>query len=214
MRHKEGSMQDKLKTAMTAYAEAQKKVLERAFDNITRTENPSSADLAFYLPDDVIAGLPQEEQYDAFLRKLRFLGYAMWKTSCYRQLPEHAAFEAERMRLIERFLALERRFQEGVREGRPAPAPNVGPDTSPDSIGSNVADNGCTLFLPQGQLEALHGFVVTTASMPADELQRRRSRSSLRHTPRGSRLSATLPSMGLSSGVHEWRRCCAPGTET
>jgi hypothetical protein len=175
MRHKEGSMEDKLKAAITAYAEAQSKVLDRVFDNITRTGNPSSADLAFCLPDDVIAGLPQEEQYDAFLRKLRFLGYAMWKSSCHRQVPQPAAFEAERTRLVEHFPALERRFQEGVREGRPAPAPNVGPDTSPDSIGSNVADNGCTLFLPQGQLEALHGFVVTTASLPADELQRRRS---------------------------------------
>ena len=167
-------MEGKLKAAMTAYAEAQKKVLDRVFDNITRTGSPSSADLAFCLPDDVIAGLPQEEQYDAFLRKLRFLGYAMWKSSCYGQLQEHAAFEAERMRLIERFPALELRFQEGVREGHPAPAPNVGPDTSLDSIGSNVADNGCTLFLPQGQLEALHGFVVT-ASLPANEPLRRRS---------------------------------------
>jgi hypothetical protein len=175
MRHKEGSMEDKLKAAITAYAEAQSKVLDRVFDNITRTGSPSSADLAFCLPDDVIAGLPQEEQYDAFLGKLRFLGYAMWKLSCYRQVPQHAAFEAERMRLIERFPALELRFQEAVREGRPAPAPNVGPDTSPDSIGSNVNENGCTLFLLQEQLETLQGFLVTTASMPADELQRRRS---------------------------------------
>ena len=168
-------MEDKLRAAITAYAEAQSKVLDRVFDNLAKTGSPSSADLAFCLPDDVIAGLPQEEQYDAFLRKLRFLGYAMWKSSCYRQVPEHAAFEAERMALIERFPALELRFQEGVREGRPAPAPNVGPDTSLDSIGSNVTENGCTLFLPQGQLEAVHGFVVTAASLPADELLRRRS---------------------------------------
>ena len=166
-------MEDKLKVAITAYAEAQSKVLDRVFDNLAKTRSPSSADLAFCLPDDVIAGLPQEEQYDAFLRKLRFLGYAMWKSSCYRQVREHAAFEAERMRLIERFPALELRFQEGVRERRPAPAPNVGPDTSLDSIGSNVADNGPTLFLPQGQLQAFQGFLVTAASMPADELQRR-----------------------------------------
>ena len=168
-------MEDRLKAAITAYAEAQSKVLDRVFDNITRTGSPSSADLAFCLPNDIIAGLPQEEQYDAFLRKLRFLGYAMWKSSCYRQLPEHAAFEAERMRLIERFSALELPFHEGVREGHPAPAPNVGPDTSLDSIGSNVAENGCTLFLLQGQLEALRGSVVTAASLPADELLRRRS---------------------------------------
>ena len=166
-------MEDKLRAAITAYAEAQPKVLDRVCDNIKHTGSPSSADLAFCLPDDVIAGLPQEEQYDAFLRKLRFLGYAMWKSSCYGQLQDHAAFEAERIRLIERFPALELLFQEGVPEGHPAPAPNVGPDTSLDSIGSNVADNGCTLFLPQGQLETLHGFVVTTASMPADELLRR-----------------------------------------
>ncbi|MFA4931419.1 MAG: hypothetical protein WC625_00655 [Caldisericia bacterium] len=168
-------MEGKLKAAMTAYAEAQKNVLDHVFDNITCTGSPSSADLAFCLPDDVIAGLPQEERYDAFLRKLRFLRYAMWKSSCYRQVPEHAAFEAERMRLIERFPALELRFQEAVREGRPAPAPTVGPDTSLDSIGSNVTENGCTLFLPQGRLEALRGFVVTAASLPADELLRRRS---------------------------------------
>ena len=166
-------MEDKLKIAMTAYAEAQKKVLERVFDNITRTGSPSSADLTFCLPDDIIAGLPQEEQCDAFLRKRRFLGYAMWKSSCYRQVREHAAFEAQRMRLTERFPALELRFQEGVRQGHPAPAPNVGTDTSLDSIGSNVAENGCTLFLPQGQLQAFQGFLVTAASMPADELQRR-----------------------------------------
>lgn len=134
MRHKEGSMEDKLKAAITAYAEAQSKVLDRVFDNLAKTGSPSSADLAFCPPDDIIAGLPQEEQYDAFLRKLRFLGYGMWKSSCYRQVPEHAAFEAERIRLTERFPALELRFQEGVRAGRPAPALNVGPDTSADSL--------------------------------------------------------------------------------
>jgi hypothetical protein len=163
MRHKEGSMEDKLKAAITAYAEAQSKVLDRVFDNITRTGSPSSADLAFCLPDDIIVGLPQEEQYDAFLRKLRFLGYAMWRSSCYRQMPEHAAFEAERMRLIERFPALELRFQEGVREGHPATAPTVAPDTPLCDIGSNVADNGCALF----QLQALQR---TTASIPADDV--------------------------------------------
>ncbi|MCX6376122.1 MAG: hypothetical protein NTU88_08870 [Armatimonadetes bacterium] len=168
-------MEDKLKATITAYAEAQSKVENRVFDNITQTGSPSSADLAFCLSYDIIAGLPQEEQYDAFLRKRRFLGYAMWKSSCYRQVPEHATFEVEHTRLIERFPTLERRFQEGVREGRPAPAPSVGPDTSVSDIDSNVADNGCTLFLPQGQLEALHGFMVTTASLPADELLRRRS---------------------------------------
>ena len=168
-------MEDKLKAAIAAYAEAQSKVLDRVFDNITCTGSPSSADLAFCLPNDIIAGLPQEEQYDAFLRKLRFLGYAMWKSSCYRQVQEHATFEAERTHLIERFPTLERQFQEGVREGRPALAPNVGPDTSVSDIGSNVADNGCTLFLPQEQLETLRGFVVTAAPLPADELLRRRS---------------------------------------
>jgi len=127
-------MEDKLKAAIAAYAEAQSKVLDRVFDNITRTGSPSSADLAFCLPDDAIAGLPQQERYDAFLRKHRFLGYAMWKSSCYHQMPEHTAFEAERARMLELFPGLEHQFQEGVREGRPAPAPNVGPDTSADSL--------------------------------------------------------------------------------
>jgi hypothetical protein len=163
MRHKEGSMEDKLKAAMTAYTEAQKKVLDRVFDNITCTGSPSSADLAFCLPDDVIADLPQEEQYGAFLRKHRFLGYAMWKSTCYHQVPEHAAFEAERARMLEHFPALELRFQEGVRKGHPATAPTVAPDTSLCDIGSNVADNGCTLF----QLQALQR---TTASIPADDV--------------------------------------------
>jgi hypothetical protein len=156
-------MEDKLKTAMTAYAEAQKKVLDRVFGNITQTGSPSSADLAFCLPDDVIAGLPQEEQYDAFLRKLRFLGYAMRKSSCYRQVREHAAFEAERARMLEHFPALENRFHEGVREGRPDSAPTVASDTSLSDIASSVAENGCTLF----QLQRLQG---TTSSVPADDV--------------------------------------------
>jgi len=67
-------MEDKLKAAITAYAEAQSKVLDRVFGNLAKTGSPSSADLAFCLPDDVITGLPPEEQYDAFLRKLRFPG--------------------------------------------------------------------------------------------------------------------------------------------
>jgi hypothetical protein len=163
MRHKEGSMEDKLKAAITAYAEAQKKVLERVFANITRTGSPSSADLTFCLPDDVIADLPQEEQYGAFLRKHRFLGYAMWKSTCYHQVPEHAAFEAERMHLMERFPALELLFQEGVREGCPGSAPTVASDTSLSDIASSVAENGCTLF----QLQRLQG---TTASIPADDV--------------------------------------------
>jgi len=156
-------MEDKLKAAIAAYTEAQSRILDRVFDNIERTGSPSSADLAFCLPDDVIAGLPAQEQYDAFLRKHRFLGYAMWKSTCYHQVLEHAAFEAERARLIERFPALECRFQEGVREGHPAHVPTVGPDMTLDSIGSNVAENGCTLF----QLQALHG---TTASLSADHV--------------------------------------------
>jgi hypothetical protein len=53
MRRKEGSMEDKLKAAIVAYAEAQSKVLDRVFDNIKRTGSPSSADLAFCLPNDV-----------------------------------------------------------------------------------------------------------------------------------------------------------------
>ena len=159
-------MEDKLKATITAYAEAQSKVLDRVFDNITRTGNPSSADLAFCLPDDVIAGLPQEEQYDAFLRNLRFLGYAMWKSTCYRQVPEHAAFEAERTLVLERFPELQRRFQYGLREGRPAPASAVGPDTPPDGIASTVTGNGCTLF----QLQGLRGI---DTSMPSDQLHRR-----------------------------------------
>lgn len=159
-------MEDKLKAAIMAYAEAQSKVLDRVFHNITCTGNPSSADLAFCLPNDIIARLPQEEQYDAFLRKLRFLGYAMWKSSCYRQVPEHAAFEAERALVLERFPELQRRFQYGLREGRPAPAYAVGPDTPPDSIASTVTGNGCTLF----QLQGLRGI---DTSMPSDQLHRR-----------------------------------------
>ncbi|RIE11784.1 hypothetical protein SMC3_08325 [Candidatus Cryosericum hinesii] len=139
-------MENKLKSAIMAYAEAQSRVLDRVFDNIRRTGSPSSVDLAFCLPDDAIAGLPQEKQYVAFLRKLRFLGYAVWKSSCYHQVREHGAFEAERTLLIESFPALQRRFQEGVREGHSAAEPTVGPDTPPDIISSTVTGNGCTLF--------------------------------------------------------------------
>jgi len=53
VRRKEGSMEDKLRVAIAAYAEAQSKVLGRVFDNIKRTGSPSSADLAFCLPNDV-----------------------------------------------------------------------------------------------------------------------------------------------------------------
>jgi len=159
-------MEDKLRAAITAYAEAQSKVLDRVFDNIRRTGSPSSADLAFCLPDDVIAGLPQEEQYAAFLRKHRFLGYAMWKSTCYHQVREHGAFEAERTFLIESFPSLERRFQEGVREGHSAAESAVGPDTPPDSIASTVTGNGCTLF----QLQALGGI---DASISSGESRRR-----------------------------------------
>ena len=159
-------MEDKLKAAMMAYAEAQSKVLDLVFDNIKRTGSPSSADLAFCLPDDVIAGLSAEERYDAFLRKLSFLGYAMWKSTCYHQIPEHAAFQAERMRLIERFPALERRFREGVREGHSATISSVGPDASPDSIFSTVIGNGCTLF----QLQESPG---TDGAIPSGQIHRR-----------------------------------------
>lgn len=161
-------MEDKLKAAIAAYTEAQSRVLDRVFDNIRRTGSPSSADLAFCLPDDVIAGLPQEEQYAAFLRKLRFLGYAMWKSTCYHQVPEHAAFETESAHLVERFPALERRYWESIREGRSAPAPAIGADQSPDDIAAAITENGCTLF----QLQALHE---TSVSIPSDEPQRRRS---------------------------------------
>jgi len=159
-------MEDKLKTAMTAYAEAQSKVLERVFDNITQSGSPSSGDLAFCLPDDVIAGLPQGTRYDAFVRKLRFLGYAMWKSSCYHQVREHTAFEAEHTLLIGSFPSLERRFREGIRDGHSAAAPAVGPDTPPGSIASTVTGNGCTLF----QLQGLGGI---DTSMPSDQLHRR-----------------------------------------
>lgn len=159
-------MEDKLKDTITAYVVAQSKVLGRVFDNIERTGSPSSADLAFCLPDDVIAGLPQEERYAAFLRKLRFLGYAMWKSSCYHEVREHTAFEAERTLLIESFPSLERRFQEGVREGHSATEPTVGPDTPPDVISSTVTRNGCTLF----QLQVLPG---TDASITSSEIHRR-----------------------------------------
>lgn len=151
-------MEDKLKAAIAAFAEAQSKVLDRVFNNIKRTGIPSSADLAFCLPDDVIAGLPQEERYSAFLRKLRFLGYAMWKSSCYHQAREHTAFEAERTLLIESFPSLERRFREGIREGHSTAKPAVGPDTPLDSIRSNVTENGSTLFqLPVPDATAVPG---------------------------------------------------------
>ena len=159
-------MEDKLKAAIAAYADAQSKVLNRVFDNIERTGSPSSVDLAFCLPDDFIAGLPQEEQYDAFVRKRRFLGYAMWKSTCYHQVPEHAAFEAERTLVLGRFPQLQRRFREGVRDGHSAAAPVVGPDTPPGSISSTVTGDGCTLF----QLQGLGGI---DTSMPSDQLHRR-----------------------------------------
>ena len=161
-------MEDKLKAALTVYAKAQSKVLDRVFDNITQTGNPSSVDLAFCLPNDIIAGLPQEEQYGAFLRKFRFLGYAIWKSSCYHQVREHEAFQTERTRMVERFPALERRFRESIREGRSVPTPAIGADQSPDDIAAVITENGCTLF----QLQALHE---TNVSIPSDEPQRRRS---------------------------------------
>jgi len=164
--HKEGTMEDKLKAALTVYAKTQSKVLDRVFDNIRRTESPSSADLAFCLPDDVIAGLPQKERYAAFPRKFRFLGYAIWKSSCYHQVREHTTFAAERTLLIESFPALERRFREGVREGHSAAEPTVGPDTPPDIISSTVTGNGCTLF----QLQVPLGI---DASIPSGESRRR-----------------------------------------
>ena len=141
-------MNDKLAAAIDAYAASQSKALDRIFDNIERTGSPSSADLAFCLPDDVIAAMTREEdRYGAFLRKLRFLGYAMWKSSCYRQTREHAAFETERASLLERFPKLDRRFREDVREGRSDPMPAVQPSTPADVIGASVAQNGCTLFV-------------------------------------------------------------------
>ena len=134
--------------AIMAYAEAQKKVLDRIFDNINQTGSPSSADLTFCLPDDVIAAMTNEEdRYAAFLRKKRFLGYALWKSSCYRQTREHAAFETERASLLEHFPELDRRFREDVREGRSTATPTVQPSTSTDAIGASVAENGCTLFV-------------------------------------------------------------------
>jgi hypothetical protein len=159
-------MEDKLKAAITAYAEVQSKVLNRVFENIKRTGSPSSADLAFCLPDDVIAGLPQKGQYDAFLRKLSFLGYAMWKSTCYHQTREHTAFEAERTLLIESFPSLERRFREGIRDGHSAAAPAVGPDTPPDSISSTVTENGCTML----RLQMRPGGLVPA---PSGEIHRR-----------------------------------------
>lgn len=160
-------MKNKLAAAIAAYAKAQSKVLDRVFDNIGQTGSPSSVDLAFCLPDDVIAELPHEERYAAFLRKLRFLGYAMWKSSCYRQAREHMAFEAERTRLIERFPELDRQFREALREGHSAPLSTVGPDTSPDGISSTVTRNGCTLF-------ELQVFDEAGAAAPSNGSRRRR----------------------------------------
>ena len=141
-------MDDKLAAAIDAYAASQSKALDRIFDNIERTGSPSSADLAFCLPDDGIAAMTNEEdRYAAFLRKLRFLGYAMWKSSCYRQTREHAAFQTERARLLEHFPELDRRFREDVREGRSTATPTVQPSTPADAIGANVTENGCTLFV-------------------------------------------------------------------
>ena len=140
-------MDDKLAAAINAYAESQSKALDRIFDNIERTGTPSSADLAFCLPDDIIAGLPELERYNAFLRKLRFLGYAMWKSSCYREVREHAAFETERASLLDRFPDLDRRFQAELRQGRSAATPTVEPGTPADSIRASVVQNGCTLFV-------------------------------------------------------------------
>jgi len=103
-------MEDRLKAALTVYAKAQSRVLDRVFDNIKRTGNPSSADLAFCLPDDVIAGLPQEERYAAFLRKFRFLGYAIWKSTCYHQvrLPDDVIAGLPQK---ERYAAFPRKFR-------------------------------------------------------------------------------------------------------
>ena len=58
IRRKEGTVESKLAAAINAYATAQSKVLDRVFDNIERTGSPSSADLAFCLPNDVIAAMP------------------------------------------------------------------------------------------------------------------------------------------------------------
>jgi hypothetical protein len=46
IRRKEENVGDKLTAAIMAYAETQKKVLDRIFDNIDRTERPSSPDVA------------------------------------------------------------------------------------------------------------------------------------------------------------------------
>lgn len=141
-------MDDKLAAAINAYAASQSKALDRIFDNIERTGSPSSADLAFCLPDDVIAAMTREEdRYAAFLRKLRFLGYAMWKSSCYRQTREHAAFETERASLLEHFPEFDRRFRDDEREGHAIGIPIVQPGTPADAIGASVAENGCTLFV-------------------------------------------------------------------
>lgn len=139
-------MEDKLTAAIAAYAVAQSKVLDRVFANIRQTGTPSSVGLAFCLPDDVIAGMPEKARYDAFLRKLSFLGYAMWKSTCYRQVREHDAFETERARLIERFPDLDRWFLEGVGDGHGSSSPSVGMNCSPDQISADVTENGCTML--------------------------------------------------------------------
>ena len=147
IRRKEGTVNDKLAAAINAYAASQSKALDRVFDNIERTGSPSSADLAFCLPDGIIAELPEAERYTAFMRKLRFLGYAMWKSSCYRQTREHAAFETERASLLEHFPELDRRFREDVLEGHSVGMPTVQPGTPTEAISASVAQNGCTLLV-------------------------------------------------------------------
>lgn len=140
-------MGDKLTAAIMAYAEAQKKVLDRIFDNIERTGRPSSPDLACCLPDDTIAAMADEEdRYAAFLRKKRFLGYAQWKSTCYHQVRQHASFTAEREDLLAHFPALEERFQEELAEHRNAPVPAVDESTPSAILRADVEDNGCTFF--------------------------------------------------------------------
>ena len=141
-------MGDKLTAVIMAYAEALKKVLDRIFDNIDRTERPSSPDLACCLPDDVIATMADEEdRYAAFLRKKRFLGYAQWKSTCYHQARQYASFTAERENLMTHFPALEERFQRELAERRSAPMPAVDQDTPSAILRADVEDNGCTLLV-------------------------------------------------------------------
>jgi hypothetical protein len=148
IRRKEENVGDKLTAAIMAYAETQKKVLDRIFDNIERTERPSSPDLACCLPDGVIASLPDgEDRYAAFLRKKRFLGYAQWKSTCYHQAKQHASFTAEREDLLAHFPALEARFQQELAEGKGAPMPVVEQHTPSAILRADVEDNGCTFFV-------------------------------------------------------------------